>query len=599
MALIFDLETDGLLDEVTRIHCMVIKDTDSGRVYIGTDHQDYGEFTVKQALELLCNHPGTIVGHNIIKFDLAVIQKLYPWFKVDTSKVFDTLVATRLIYTNVKDTDNVLLKQEKLPGKLFGSHSLAAWGYRLGNYKGDYDGGWEAFSQEMLDYNVQDVEVTHSLYQKILAENYAEQSLTLEHQVAWLMAQQERNGFHFDMPKAAALLSTLVQRRGELERELKDYFGSWEVTLPDFVPKVNNKTLGYVKGVPVKKSKIIEFNPSSRDHIADRLITLYGWKPVDFTEGGKPMVDEIVLGKLTYPPCKLLTEYLLVQKRISQLNEGGQAWMKCERKGKIHGSVNPNGAVTGRATHSYPNISQVPSGSSAYGPECRELFTVPSGWTLVGADASGLELRCLAHYMAKWDGGKYAEILLGGDIHTENQRAAGLDTRNQAKTFIYAFLYGAGDAKIGSIVNGTASDGKKLKSKFLRSLPALGRLVDAVKAAAGRGYLIGLDGRKIYVRSSHAALNTLLQGAGAIVCKQWLVLLEEQLSSTMKHGWDGDYAFCAWSHDEVQIACRTPEIAQHVSQIATACVTKAGEHFDFRCPLAGEAKVGTNWSQTH
>ncbi len=596
MALIFDLETDGLLDEVSKIHCLVIKVTGTGNMITCGDAAcdrsiDWG---LKQLMEADC-----IAGHNVIKYDIPVIKKLYPWFTVDESKVFDTLVATRLIWANIKDTDNALLKQEKLPGKLFGSHSLAAWGYRLGNYKGDYDGGWETFSQEMLDYCVQDVEVTAQLYQKIVDKNYSQQALDLEHQVAWLMAQQERNGFCFDMKKAAELLARLVQRRGELERELRDYFGSWEVQLPDFIPKVNNKTLGYTKGVPVKKVKVIEFNPSSRDHIADRLITLYGWKPTDFTEGGKPMVDEIVLGKLDYPPCKLLTEYLLVQKRISQLNEGGQAWMKCEKKGKIHGSVNPNGAVTGRATHAYPNISQVPASSSPYGHECRELFTVPDGWVLVGADASGLELRCLAHFMAKWDGGKYGEVLLGGDIHTENQKAAGLQTRPQAKTFIYAFLYGAGDAKIGSIVGGDAGAGRKLKQKFLRSLPALGRLVEAVQGAAKRGHLVGLDGRYIHVRSSHAALNTLLQGAGAIVCKQWLVFLEEHLSSKFKHGWDGDYAFCAWSHDEVQIACRTPEIAEYIAKVAPEMVTKAGEHFGFRCQLAGESKVGKTWADTH
>lgn len=601
MALIFDLETDGLLDEVSKIHCIVIKDTVSGDVSSYTSDGSK-KWNIEEGIRKLMDDGDTygLAGHNVIKYDIPVLQKLYPWFKIDHSRVFDTLVATRLLYANIKDTDNVLLKKEILPGKLFGSHSLAAWGHRLGNHKGDYKGGWETFSQEMLDYCIQDIEVTHTLYQKILDENYSQQALDLEHQVAWLMAKQERNGFHFDMKKAAELLGTLVQRRGELERELKEYFGSWEVQLPDFVPARDNKTLGYKKGIPVKKIKTVEFNPSSRDHIADRLITLYGWKPVDFTEGGKPMVDEVVLGRLTYPPCKQLTEYLLVQKRISQLNEGGQAWMKCEKKGKIHGSINPNGAVTGRATHSYPNISQVPSSGSAYGPECRALFTVPDDWLLVGADASGLELRCLAHFMAKWDGGKYAEILLGGDIHTENQKAAGLSTRNQAKTFIYAFLYGAGDAKIGSITGGAAGEGRKLKQKFLRSLPALGRLVEAVQGAAKRGYLVGLDGRHIHVRSSHAALNTLLQGAGALVCKKWLVLLEEHLQAAgLKHGWDGDYAFCAWSHDECQIACRSPEVADAVRKMAEECVLKAGDYFSFRCPTAGESKVGKTWADTH
>jgi DNA polymerase I len=596
VALIFDLETNGLLDDVTNIHCLVIKDTENDNV------STYSGPTVRDGIVRLCDatlQGTTIVGHNIIKYDLPVIDKLLGSV-YNRANVFDTLVATRLIWSNIKDHDVKLMREEKLPKKYFGSNSLAAWGHRLGNYKGDYEGGWETFSQEMLDYNIQDVEVTHTLYQKILEKEYASSALELEHDVAWLMAKQERNGFCFDTQKAASLYAKLVQRRGELERELKDYFGSWVVQLPDFTPRVNNKKLGYTKGVPVKKSKTIDFNPSSRDHIADRLINLYGWKPVDFTEGGKPMVDEEVLSKLDYPPCKLLTEYLLIQKRAGQISEGQQAWLKCEKNGKIHGSINPNGAVTGRATHAYPNIAQVPSGGSQYGPECRELFTVPRGWLLVGADASGLELRCLAHFMAKWDGGKYADVLLGGDIHTENQNAAGLQTRNQAKTFIYAFLYGAGDAKIGSVVGGDAGEGRRLKNKFLRSLPALGRLVDAVQEASRRGYLTGLDGRRLHVRSSHAALNTLLQSAGALICKKWLLILEENLQKAgLKHGFDGDYAFCAWVHDEVQIACRNETVAKQVAELAVDAVRLAGDAFNFRCALSGEAKIGANWSETH
>jgi DNA polymerase I len=225
---------------------------------------------------------------------------------------------------------------------------------------------------------------------------------------------------------------------------------------------------------------------------------------------------------------------------------------------------------------------------------------VPRGWLLVGADASGLELRCLAHFMAKWDGGKYANVLLDGDIHTENQHAAGLQTRNQAKTFIYAFLYGAGDAKIGSVVGGDAGEGRRLKNKFLRSLPALGRLVDAVQEASKRGYLTGLDGRRLHVRSSHAALNTLLQSAGALICKKWLLILEETLQKAgLKNGFDGDYAFCAWVHDEVQIACRNETIAKQVAHHAVSAVALAGDAFNFRCGLAGESKIGANWSETH
>lgn len=595
MALIFDLETNGLLDEVTKVHCLVIKNTETGTT------KTFKEDTIKDGLKWLQEwDDGYIVGHNVIKYDIPVIKKLYPWFDINPDMVRDTLVMARLIAANIKVFDVNYMASGRLPKKLYGSHSLAAWGHRLGNYKGDYQDGWEVFTQEMLDYCVQDVHVTHTLLNKLISKNFSEESIQLEHQVAWLMAKQERNGFFFDEIKASELYSVLVKRRGELERELKDYFGSWEVRLPNFIPKVNNKSRGYVKGVPVEKYKTIEFNPASRDHISNRLINLYGWKPTEVTANGKPKVDEVVLSNLNYPPCKLLTEYLLVSKRVSQLAEGDQAWLKLVKKGKIHGSVNPNGAVTGRATHAYPNISQVPSSASPYGNDCRALFTVPNGWTLVGADASGLELRCLAHYMACWDKGKYGQVLLNGDIHTENQKAAGLDTRPQAKTFIYAFLYGAGDAKIGSIVNGDDRSGRELKKKFLGSLPALGELVKSVQDSAREGYLTGLDGRKIYVRSSHSALNTLLQGAGAIVCKKWLVLLEERLTSLgLEHGWAGHYAFCAWSHDEVQIACRTEEIADQVAKAATDCVALAGEYFKFRCPLAGESKKGKTWADTH
>ena len=597
MAYIFDLETNGLLDEVTKIHCMVILDTESMQplTYVG-DKVIEG----LKHLELLSRNKQLLVGHNLIKYDCAVINKLYPNINIDAESIVDTLVMTRLIYAHVAVEDAVLLAKGKLAGRLFGSHSLEAWGYRLGCHKGNYEGGWEEYSQAMLDYNVQDCMVTAALYEKMLKENYSEKSIYLEHQVAWLMAKQERNGFVFDEKSAASLYATLVSRKSELTAQCEALFPAWEVRQADFIPKRSNATKGWTAGVPVQRFKTVVFNPSSRDHIASRLTTLYGWVPEVMTEGGKPKVDEVVLASLPYEPCKLLSEFLMVQKRISQLAEGDNAWLNLVKNGKLHGSINTNGAVTGRATHSRPNISQVPSSNSPYGHECRSLFTVPQGWTLVGADASGLELRCLAHYMARYDGGAYGRALLDGDIHTTNQVAAGLESRPQAKTFIYAFLYGAGDAKIGSVISGSADAGKKLKSKFLRNLPALGRLVEDVKETARRGYLIGLDGRHIFVRSAHAALNTLLQGAGAVVCKQWLVMLEAQLQVRgLWHGWDGDYCFCAWSHDEVQIACRTPEIAREVALLATKCVRLAGEHFNFRCPTAGESKIGTTWNDTH
>jgi len=680
---LFDLETNGLLDTVSTIHCLVIKDLETERLIrcIPSGFPMVAEMSIEEGLKLLSSGP--IGGHNVIKYDIPVIEKLYPDWTYDRDQVFDTLAATRVIWANIKDQDNLLLKKGQLPGKLWGLHSLEAWGYRLKLMKGEYatefkakagdsyqDGDeWKQLSQEMLDYCVQDVVVTEALFKRIFDKNYSLEALELEHGIMWYVAQQERNGFPFDREKAAALYAQLAQRRGELERELKDYFRYWFAPAGKVVPSKTRKVFHehpdgivsrrikekgkaaydqwghfeeFTEGQEYTRIKLVEFNPGSRDHIADRLQKLYGWVPEEFTDGGKPKVDEDTVGDLPYPPVPLLTEYLTVSKRVSQLAEGNQAWLKVERNGKIHGSVNPNGAVTGRATHAYPNISQVPASGSLYGHECRELFCVPPGWTQVGADASGLELRCLAHFMAKYDDGKYADLVVNGDVHWANVQAMGITEaardkkdglhelyRNGAKTFIYGFLYGAGDEKIGKIIYSmvqtakqkglpfenllkvffggkqvpTQDDlkaaGRKLKSTFLKKLPALKLLIDAVKGAAKRGHLKGLDGRLVHVRSPHAALNTLLQSAGALVCKKWLVILNGELAAKgLRNGWV-DIATMAWSHDEVQIACRTPEIAQDVRETAEACVVKAGEHFHFRCPLAGESKIGTNWAATH
>ena len=610
---VWDLETNGLLDSVTKIHCLVINDLFTGLISRWTDHDaDNTHGTIEEGLNYLSDlnmsKKYVIGGHNTIQYDHAVIEKLFP-AKYAFNKVacIDTLVMARLIWSHIKEIDADLMHKGKLPGHLFGRHSLEAWGVRIGIIKGDFGkkqegvDTWSVFTQEMLDYCEQDVKVTAALLKKCLDKNYSPQAVTLEHDIQWVMAQMQRNGFYFNVDKAAELLVELTQVQLRLEANLMETFAPWDIQLADFIPARDNKSKGYLKGVPVPRFKTIMFNPKSRDHIASRLIALYGWKPEKLTDGGKPQVDEEVMATLDYPEAPLLTEYLMVSKRISQLADGDAAWLKLVTpKGIIHGSINPNGAVTGRATHSRPNISQVPNSAAPYGTRCRELFTVPPGWLLVGADASGLELRCLAHYMARWDDGRYADTILNGDIHTVNQKAAGLETRNQAKTFIYGFLYGAGDEKIGQIVGKSASVGKALKTRFLKGLPALKILRDSVILRAKSGSLRGLDGREIYVRSPHSSLNTLLQSAGALVCKQWVVLVEHELDFRfLKHGWDGDYALCAWSHDEIQIACRSQAVADIVKEVAAAMVTKAGEIFNFRCRLNGDTKQGLTWNDTH
>lgn len=581
MRYVFDIETDGLIDEVTKVHCLILKDIDTKEIISYTDDWKEGIKRLEEA--------DLIIGHNIIKYDIPVLQKLTTF--EPKGLIRDTLVCTRLIWADIKEGD---FNRTDFPRKLIGSHSLRAWGHRIGNYKDDYQGGWEEFSQEMWEYCIQDCHVTSTLWERICAKNYSEDSIKLEHEVATLIYKQEVYGFTFDTQAASSLYGELSTKKHELIKKLSEVFPDWEVKTP-FIPKVNSKKFGYEKGVPTFKTKLMEFNPSSRDHVANRLQTIRGWKPKDFTNDGKPKVDEEVLSHLEYPEAKVLVEYYTLIKRLGQIGDGNQAWLKLEKKGKIHGSVNTNGAVTGRATHAYPNVAQCPANGVPYGKECRSLFIPSKGKDLVGIDVSGLELRCLAHYMARYDGGDYAEKVVNGDIHTENQKAAGLSNRNQAKTFIYGFLYGGGAAKLGQIVGGSAKEGAKLKSSFLKALPALKTLITKVQASSTKGYLIGLDGRRLKVRAEYAALNTLLQSAGALICKQWLIEFDRALQNKNLFGHAQQVA---WVHDEIQVEVEKG-YANEIGELAVESIRLAGEHFKFRCQLDGEFNIGNNWAETH
>lgn len=577
--IIFDIETNGLLDDLDKVHCLVLKDTSTDKVETYTNNIQDGLKRLEQA--------DCIIGHNIIKFDLPALKKVYDFnYK---GKLRDTLVLTRLIWSDIKELD---FQTKDFPTKLIGRHSLQAWGVRLGNTKGDYTGSWEQLNDEMLSYCIQDVHVTNSLWKKICEKNYSEESIELEHRLAEIIYQQECNGFKFNTAKAQRLYSELSAKRESLKQELKDSFPDWEVRTP-FIPKVNNKKLGYRKGIPTEKVQVIEFNPSSRDHVANRLINLRGWKPKQYTNDGKPKVDEDVLKSLPYPESKVLVEYYTIEKRIGQLAEGRQAWLKLVKNNRIYGSVNTNGAVTGRATHSHPNVGQVPATTVPYGKECRELFTVEDDNVLVGIDVSGLELRCLAHFMSRYDNGTYIKEVLDGDIHTANQKAAGLDTRAQAKTFIYALVYGCGAAKMGEILGKDVKAGKKIISDFMKRTPALKRLIEDVQQKATKGYIKGLDGRQLKIRSAHKALNTLLQSSGALICKQWIIDVHELI-----HQHNLDCKQVAWVHDEIQIETRK-ENADELGRLAKKAIRNSEKKFNFRCKLDCEYRVGKDWSQTH
>jgi len=577
MKYIFDIETDGLFDVCTKIHCLVLKDVDNNKIL---------SLSVDEALDKL-SKADVIIGHNIIKFDIPVIKKLYPNFKTE-AKIFDTLVATRLLFPDVKEKD---FQRKDFPRDCIGRHSLKAWGNRIGNYKAEFDTDWKTFTPEMLEYCKQDVEVTYNLYKMIEEKTYSQQAMDLEHNVAQLIYNQEVYGFTFNTEKARSLYSALNGRRHMLESELQDLFPPETERIP-FIPKVNNKSKGYIKGKVFYKEKTTVFNPSSRQHIASRLINKYNWKPSIYTDDGTPKLDETILESLPYPEAEILCEHFLLDKRIGQLATGAQAWLKHEKNNKIHGTCNTNSTVTARATHSYPNMAQIPSVSVPYGKECRALFTVPTGKKLVGIDVSGLEVRMLAHYMARYDNGKYAKVVLDGDIHSETQTLAGLDSRDLAKRFYYCFLYGGGVTKIASVTGKTVPQASKIKKRFLNNLPALSKLIEDVQQAAERGYLTGLDKRKVKVRSSHAALNTLLQSSGALVCKQWLVEFDKVIKQ-IPHAQQ-----VVWVHDEIQVECLEKD-AEQVGQLAVKAIKDTGEYFNLRLPLTGEYKIGDNWSETH
>lgn len=588
MRLVFDIETDGLLDSLTRIHCVALRDVDRD-----TETRLYGPNEIKQAIDHL-QDADELIGHNIIKFDLPAIQKA-TGVDLRVAKITDTLVMTRLLWPELKASDAV---NREFPRNLIGSQSLEAWGHRIGLLKGSFKGPWEFYTVEMGAYNVLDVDVNYELWKRIEAHGYTAQSYDLEHRVAEVLWAQEQHGFAFDEAAAGALFGDLLARRDKVGEELAAMFQPWWVSRGEFVPAKDNKKMGYSGGVPMTKVDYVEFNPASRDHIARGLQVAYGWKPTEFTDTGKPKVDESTIRHTNFPASPLVMEYLLLEKRIGQIATGQQAWLKCVKNGRIHGGVNTNGAVTGRMTHSHPNIAQVPRVGSPFGKECRSLFKAGPGKVLVGVDASGLELRCLAHYLAPYDGGEYGKAICEGDIHTVNQKAAGLPTRDAAKTFIYATLYGAGPPKIGGIVGGGAREGKRLIDAFLRNTPALAKLKLKIAKVVGKKLpLPGLDGRQLMVRSEHAALNTLLQSAGALIMKQALVDLTDNLA-VLGYTLGRDYAYVANVHDEWQIET-TPELADEIKEQAINAITHAGRAFGFRCPLAAEGRIGRTWADTH
>jgi DNA polymerase I-like protein with 3'-5' exonuclease and polymerase domains len=577
MQLVFDIETDGLNPSV--IWCLVAQD-ELGKFY------HFYEDTLQEGIKFL-QKADRLIGHNILGYDIPVIKKLTGIDLYHSDKVVDTLVLSRLLNPTRE-----------------GGHSIAKWGFKLGLPKKDSP-EWTEFSKEMLSYCERDVEINYKLFNYLRKESigFSKECIKLEHKVTHILEQQKQNGFLFDEKEAMLLTSELSSKLKETEDKVHETFKPIWIDDKMITPKLKkNGELskqglteqeysdiidGTLERKPFMRKTLQEFNLGSRKQIGQRLQEL-GWKPNKFTPTGQAIVDENTLKKITHiKEAKLIADFLLYQKRLAQVH----SWIEAvDKDGKVHGSVICTGAITGRMAHRSPNMAQVPAVYSPYGKECRSCWTVPEGYKLVGIDASGLELRMLAHYMADKE---YVNEIINGDIHTANQQFAGLKSRDEAKTFIYALIYGAGDEKIGSIIKGNRADGKRLRERFLTGLPALRTLKERVDRAAEKGYLKGLDGRKILLRHKHAALNTLLQGGGAIVMKKGLVILDNHIRLNTL-----DAKFVANIHDEWQIQVKKSQ-ADFVGRLGVQALEKAGEYFNMRCPLTGEYKIGDSWYETH
>jgi len=559
--IIIDIETNGLLNtldtskEVTKVFCIVTKDLETGEITTYTQEECRTKFKPE---------PNTIfIGHNVLSYDLRVLGKVLN-YRHPASKCIDTLILSQL-FNPIRE----------------GGNSLAAWGERLGHPKMPSP-NFDYYSEGMLEYCINDVELTEKLYYHLLEKEkkkFSNDSITREHIFRYYMDQQERNGFYLDLPYTTNFLAKLTDECIAIEHNLQEIF-----------PTVITKRFHKKTGKPIK-DEIDKFNPASRKQIAERLIEK-GWKPKLRTEKGNIIVNEDVLAKIEgIPESEAILKYLLLQKRASQV----KSWIKfCNPDTfRIHGRIKTLGTVSTRCSHLDPNVAQTPATYSPYGDECRTCWTVedPKNYTLLGCDASQLELRVLAHYMKDK---KYIQEILHGDIHTTNQTMAGLETRDQAKTFIYALIYGAGAGKIGYIMNKSARHGQDTKNKFLQNVPALNSLLEKVHTAAERMSMVkGLDGRYFHVRSLHSSLNVLIQGGGAIICKEWLIQIMKEINRLQL-----DAKPVANIHDEIQFEVRK-ENAEELGEITKTCMKRVEKILGLDCPLDSEYKIGTTWAMTH
>ena len=552
--LLFDIEANALFDP-TVVHCIAI-------AQLGKEPQLYsGERGVQEAGRRLVEAE-SICAHNGTMYDVPVIERL---FGVKLPYCHDTLIWSRFLHPDIYDH----------PCGTHKPNAIDSWGKFFGLEKLGFEGPWDTYTQEMGVYCKRDVEILakiHAHLRKDIAKYTF--AVKLEHIVAKRLYAQIRHGIGFNIESAEQLLGTLLTKQATIDDEFQRIFPPLPLQM---------KT----------KVKMIPFNPGSRQMFIKRVMEKYDHKPLVTTVRNGRIhysLDHTILAKMEYPEARLLERRLLIQKRVGHV----ESWIKAyeaSEDGRIHGWVNSIGAVSHRMSHSSPNLAQVPKVGSPYGEECRALFIPTAGKVMVGADLSGIELRLLANRMWQFDDGEYSEIVLNGDPHTYNQKAAGIKQRDWAKNGIYCLMYGGGDTKLGTTVH-RPGEGREVRDTWMKNIPALDKVIKTAKQQAKRlRYVVLLDGRHAPVRSPHMALNTQIQGDAAILHKMAMVLGCARLKYFDCH-------MLLNIHDEQQYEC-LEEDAVVIGETLVECMEQAGRALGVKTPITGAYKIGKNWRETH